>query len=64
MAYKDIKEYAKALEMMDYLALLQPENADIHAIKAIIYTEMGRPKEAQAEKELARNGSSLLHLNG
>lgn len=63
MAYKDIKEYNKALEMMDYLALLQPENADIHAIKAIIYTEMGMTKEAQAEKDLAKSGTSVLRLD-
>ena len=64
MAYKDIKEYTKALEMMDYLALLQPENADIHTIKAIIYTEMGKTKEAKAEKELAKSGKSILRLDG
>lgn len=64
MAYKDIKEYTKALEMMDYLALLQPDNADIHAIKAIIYSEMGRPKEAKTEKELAKSGKSILRLDG
>ena len=64
MAYKDIQEYSKALEMMDYLALLQPDNADIHAIKAIIYTEMGKTKEAKAEKELAKSGKSILRLDG
>lgn len=63
MAYKDIKEYTKALELMDYIALLQPNNADIHTIKAVIYTEMGKPKEAQAEQLLAKGGSSLLRLD-
>ncbi len=62
MAYKDIKEYAKALEMMDYIALLQPDNGDIHAIKAIIYTEMGKAEEAQTEKMLAKGSSSLLRF--
>ena len=63
MAYKDIHEYTKALGMVDYIALLQPDNADLHTIKAIIYTEMGLEKEAQAEKLLAKSGKSILHLD-
>ena len=63
MAYKDIQEYTKALEMVDYIALLQPDNADLHTIKAVIYTEMGLEKEAQAEKLLAKSGKSILHLD-
>ena len=63
MAYKDLQEYPKALEMVDYVLLLQPDNGDLHMIKAIIYAEMGKESEAQAEKLLAKDGHFLRGLD-
>lgn len=50
MCCKETGDYAKALEAVDYVLLIQPEDGKIHYIKSNILKEMGG-REQDAEKE-------------
>lgn len=63
MCHKDLGEFNKAVELMDYIGLLQPQNAEIHLIKAALYDEMGKPEKVAEEKLLAQNGNSMLIIS-
>lgn len=54
MCHKDISEFDKAIEMVDYVALIQPENGQLHVIKGNILKEMGKTAEAEAEYQIAK----------
>jgi tetratricopeptide (TPR) repeat protein len=49
MCYREIKDYAKALESVNYVLLLQPDNAQIHQIKGNLLLDQGKKGEAQQE---------------
>lgn len=55
MCYKELESYDKALESVDYVLLLQPENGQIHLIRGNMLKEMGRQEEAAKEYEQAKN---------
>lgn len=50
MCLKDLGQYEKALEMVDYVIVLQPNTGQLHQIKGNIYKEM-KNHEAEAQKE-------------
>ncbi len=52
MCHKDLEEYDKALEIVDFLENLNNEIAEIYTMKAEIYTCMG--KHALAKEELEK----------
>lgn len=66
MCYKDIGNYDKALETIDYVILIQPENGQLHQIKGNILKEMsGRSVEAEEEyREAKRLGFDASFLGG
>lgn len=55
MCYKDLGNFDKALETIDYVILIQPENGQLHQIKGNILREMGgRSNEAEEEYKRAK----------
>ena len=52
MCLKDLEEYDKALEMLDFIAGLSDQIAEVHTIKADIYNIQGR--KALSEEELQK----------
>ena len=66
MCYKDLAQYEKAIESVDYVLLLQPENGQLHQIKGNILNEMpGKQTEAQKEYEEAKRlGDGFSFLGG
>lgn len=61
ICYKDVKNYKRALEMLNYILVLQPQLGGCHFIKAEIYKEMGDQTNAQKEMSLA-NGSGDMDI--
>lgn len=53
MCLKDMENYDKALEILDFILGLNTEVAEVYAIKADIYTAMGRHAQADEQKEKA-----------
>lgn len=59
MCYRELKNYEKALESVNYVLLLQPENAQLHQIKGNLLLDQGQKGEAQQEfSEAKRLGLS------
>ena len=52
MCLKDMEEYDKALEMLDFICGLDDKIAEVHTLKADVYRAMGR--KGQAEEELKK----------
>ncbi len=53
MALKDLEEYDKALEMLDFVLGLNTEIAEVFALKAEIYKSMGKLALADEQREKA-----------
>lgn len=53
MCLKDMENYDKALEILDFILGLNAEVAEVYAIKADIYTALGRHAQAAEQKEKA-----------
>lgn len=53
MCLKDMENYDKALEILDFILGLNTEVAEVYAIKADIYTALGRHAQAEEQKEKA-----------
>lgn len=64
MCYKDLGNYTKAIETIDYILMLQPQNGQLHQIKGNILSEMpGREEDTKKEYSEAKRlgvASSLL----
>ena len=52
MCLKDLEEYDKALEMLDFILGLNTEIAEVHLLKAEIYKTLGR--NAQSDEQLQK----------
>ncbi|WP_035291645.1 tetratricopeptide repeat protein [Clostridium sp. KNHs214] len=63
LCHKDLKEYAKALELLDYVLLLKEDSGEVYAIKASIYKEMGDEKKAEENMEIAKKYNSVFDMN-
>ena len=53
MCLKDLNQYDKALELVDYVIKLQPENGQLHAVRGNLLRGAGRNAEADQEFRLA-----------
>lgn len=53
MCLKDLEEYDKALEMLDFITGLSNEIAEVHTLRADIYTIQGRKSLADEELQKA-----------
>jgi len=53
MCLKDLEEYDKALELVDFILGVGTDFAEIHILKADIYTIQGRKVQAEAERKKA-----------
>jgi len=62
LCHKDLKEYDKALELLDYVLLLKEDSGEIYAIKASIYKEMGDEKKAEENMEVAKKYNSAFNI--
>ena len=62
MCLKDIMEYDKALELIDYVMLLKKDNPDMHVIKSGILREKGNSKEADQEIAIAKTLNPNLYI--
>lgn len=58
-----MKEYDKALELVDYVLLLKPDSAEAYAIKSGIYKELGQEEKAQEELKKAKRLNPLLDID-
>ncbi len=54
MCYKELGDYEKAMESLDYMILLKPEDSQLHYIKGNLLREQGKENEAQKEYQEAR----------
>lgn len=54
MCYKELGDYEKAMESLDYMILLKPEDGQLHYIKGNLLKEQGKESEAQKEYQEAR----------
>lgn len=67
MCYRELQEYDKAMESVDYVLLLQPENPQLHQIKGNLLMDQNKKTQAQlAYAEAKRLGLSqnLIDLMG
>ena len=53
MCLRDIEQYDKALELIDYVITLQPEQPEPHLLKAAVLEALGRTEEATEEAKIA-----------
>ena len=60
LCHKDIKEYEKALEVLDYALKMKKDYSPAHAIKANVYKDMGNMAMYKSELDLAKNGDQAL----
>ena len=51
MCLRDISQYEKALELVDYVIVLQPERAEPHMLRMTILEALGRKEEVEEESE-------------
>lgn len=53
MCYRELREYEKAVECLDYVLLLSPNSKELHTLKGSMLKEMGKEKEGDEELRLA-----------
>lgn len=63
LCHKDLKEYDKALELIDYLLLLKEDSGEVYAIKSSIYSELGNDEKAKENMDLAKKYNSIFNNN-
>lgn len=51
--HRDIKEYAKAHELVDFVMTIYPDLAETHFVKASIYDAENNKEAAEKEREIA-----------
>lgn len=55
MCLRDIEQYDKALELIDYVVTLQPERAEPRLLRAAILEALGRTEEAAEETKIVNS---------
>lgn len=60
LCHKDLEEYDKALNVLEYVFKLKADFAPAHLIRSNIYKDMGREQEAQQELNLAKTSDEAL----
>lgn len=58
MCHRDLEEYNKAIDCLEYVLLLAPESKELHLLKGGILKEMGKEKESAEELRLAEQMKS------
>lgn len=53
MCHRELKEYEKGVECLDYVILLSPNSKELHMLKGSMLKEMGKEKEGEEELRLA-----------
>jgi tetratricopeptide (TPR) repeat protein len=61
LCHKDIAEYDKALEVLDYTLKLKKDYAPAHAIKANVLKDMGKIDEYEKELAIAKESNEALN---
>lgn len=54
LCHKDLGEYEKALELVEFVESLSADSSEIHVIKANVFEAMGRGEEAKEQMEIAK----------
>lgn len=62
MCHKDLKEYEKALELVDYVILLKNDNVEAHGLKGVLLDALGRKEEAEKEIKIAKQYKPDLNI--
>lgn len=52
MCLRDIEQYEKALELIDYVVSLQPERAEPRIVRVSLLEALGKTEEAEQERQL------------
>ena len=60
LCYKELKQYDRALEMVQYVLDLAPDAGEAYLIRSEIYRETGEEEKAEADKRTAASKSKLL----
>jgi tetratricopeptide (TPR) repeat protein len=58
MCHRDLEEYDKAVECLDYVILLAPDRKELHILKSEVLKQMGKEKESAEEKRKAEGMKS------
>ena len=53
MCHKELQEYQKAMDMIDYLLRAAPENGEVYLLRSRIYEELGEKEKAAADQAKA-----------
>lgn len=53
MCHKELQEYQKAMDMIDYLLRAAPENGEVYLLRSQIYEALGEKEKAAADKAKA-----------
>lgn len=53
MCHKELQEYQKAMDMIDYLLRAAPENGEVYLLRSRIYEQLGEKEKAAADKAKA-----------
>lgn len=53
MCHRELKEYEKGVECLEYVILLSPNSKELHMLKGSMLKEMGKEKEGEEELRLA-----------
>lgn len=53
MCHRELKEYEKGIECLDYVLLLSPDSKELHMLKGSMLKESGKEKEGDEELRLA-----------
>ncbi|WP_167955704.1 tetratricopeptide repeat protein [Anaerosporobacter faecicola] len=62
MCLKDIEEYDKALELVDYVMLIYKNSADLHLIRSHILRAKGEDKKAEEEIAIAKTMNPTMYI--
>lgn len=62
LCYKDLKDFLKALELVDYLLMLKEDSGELYAIKGSIYKELGNEEEAERNMLLAKKYNKIFAM--
>lgn len=60
MSLRDIEEYDKAIEVIDYVLVLSPNDRNLHFIRSNILKEAGKTAEAEEEMKKVKNMPGTL----
>ncbi|MCL1853732.1 MAG: tetratricopeptide repeat protein [Peptococcaceae bacterium] len=60
MSLRELGDYAKALELADYLIMVKEDVSEFHILRAAVLTDLGRDDEAKEENNIAQSLGGIL----